>query len=108
MIDPTKTICIECNSHPKLHDGQLDSDFYACECKGIINGIEAYRKVIYYGWDLPESWKIPIDDDFLNHVKNSIGLYEQFNESRDDDLIYHTDCLADFIEFLEKNRIFYP
>lgn len=40
--------------------------------------------------------------DFIPCIKNTIECYKQFNKKRTDGLIYHTDCLCDFVEFLER------
>ncbi len=45
---------------------------------------------------------IDLSNDFITQVKDAVELYEKFNENRPDGLNYHTDCLDDFIDFLEE------
>jgi len=39
--------------------------------------------------------------DLVPIIKTVVERYDVFNEERTDGLIYHTDCLHDFVEFLE-------
>ena len=50
-----KSKCRVCGARPKPHNGGLDSDFVACECKGKPGG---YSHVIYGGWELPKQWRL--------------------------------------------------
>ena len=59
-------------------------------------------EVVTITLDLPVS-KIDLKGilpDFLPWLKHAIDRYERFNEKRTDGMIYHTDCLDDFIGFL--------
>ena len=53
LPDPTKAICSICGAHPKIHSGERDSDFWACECQGRYGG---HSHVIYLGWNIPKGW----------------------------------------------------
>jgi len=44
-------------------------------------------------------------EDYILWLKKAIERYEEWNNwERTDGLVYHTDCLDDFIDFLERDH----